>query len=87
MLEEAQDQLTGHPKQPIQPLIRLKVEYETADQTFNLVRFGLQYQGQVANPNDLVIMKASAKKREPGIKNIIDEDAFQNVAVSPHHKM
>ncbi|KAF4522683.1 hypothetical protein B566_EDAN010464 [Ephemera danica] len=80
MLHEAQDQLTNHPKQPTQPLIRLKVEYESTDQLFNLVRFGLQFQGQVANPNDLIIMKQSAKKKDAKVTSVIDEDAFQNAA-------
>ena len=78
----------GHPKQPTQPLLRLRVEYQSQEQLFNTVRFGLQFQGQVANPNDLLLMKKSAKLRGGEKKEaMIDEEAFQNAAVSEKYKL
>nr|XP_026491641.1 double-strand break repair protein MRE11 [Vanessa tameamea] len=55
---------SGDPKQPALPLIRLSVFYEHDGQDFNRVRFGQNFNGLVANPNDVLIMKREKKIRE-----------------------
>ncbi|XP_047989236.1 double-strand break repair protein MRE11 [Leguminivora glycinivorella] len=63
-IEEANNLRSGHPKQPTLPLIRLSVFYERPSQDFNRMRFGQNFTGQVANPNDVLIMKREKKYRE-----------------------
>jgi hypothetical protein len=59
------------------------VEFNRTEQLFNLVRFGLQYQGKVANPGDMICKKNKIESRATGLRNgeVIDEDAFENVQV------
>jgi len=57
MIEQAQAQLTGHPKQGELPLIRLRIEYSDERHQLNPVRFGNNYMGRVANPAHLLHYK------------------------------
>ncbi|XP_043220823.1 double-strand break repair protein MRE11-like [Amphibalanus amphitrite] len=57
MLLEAEEQITGHPRQPRQPLLRLRVEYSEEAQLFHTVRFGQQFAGRVSNWEDMILMK------------------------------
>ncbi|XP_049697042.2 LOW QUALITY PROTEIN: double-strand break repair protein MRE11 [Helicoverpa armigera] len=61
---EAQNLLSGDPRQPTMPLIRLSVFYEREDQIFNRARFGQNFTGQVANSNDILLLKRERKIRE-----------------------
>ncbi|XP_063823774.1 double-strand break repair protein MRE11 [Ostrinia nubilalis] len=63
-VEEAASKRSGNPKQPSLPLVRLSVFYERDCQDFNRVRFGQNFTGVVANPNDVLIMKREKKIRE-----------------------
>ncbi|XP_050362444.1 double-strand break repair protein MRE11 [Nymphalis io] len=63
-ITEAEAIRSGDPKQPALPLIRLSVFYEHDGQDFNRVRFGQNFNGLVANPNDVLIMKREKKIRE-----------------------
>lgn len=59
--------MVGHQKQPILPLVRLRVEYSSEKEIFNEIRFSQQYQGKVANPSDVVLLrkeKTEANKAE-----------------------
>lgn len=55
MLQEAKEQMSGHEKQPLLPLIRLRIEVNEECQMFNIIRFGQAYIGVVANPLDMVL--------------------------------
>ncbi|KAF9421768.1 hypothetical protein HW555_002449 [Spodoptera exigua] len=61
---EAKTLLSGDPRQPTMPLIRLSVFYEREDQIFNRTRFGQNFNGLVANSNDILILKRERKIRE-----------------------
>ncbi|KAJ8725312.1 hypothetical protein PYW07_016270 [Mythimna separata] len=63
-ISEAASQLSGDPKQPTLPLIRLSVFYDREDQVFNRARFGQYFNGQVANPSDILLLKRERKIRE-----------------------
>lgn len=63
-IEEASKLRSGDPKQPKLPLVRLSVFYERDGQDFNRVRFGQNFNGLVANPNDILLMKREKKIRE-----------------------
>lgn len=75
MMEEAKELLTGHPKQPKEPLIRLRVTYKEEDQMFNTIRFGQQYKDTVANPGDLLLFKKDVKHKI-NEKNHLDTKAL-----------
>jgi uncharacterized protein YPO0396 len=38
LLQEALDQLTGHEKQPVEPLVRVRVFHDNIQDTFNPIR-------------------------------------------------
>ncbi|CAH2229383.1 jg1516, partial [Pararge aegeria aegeria] len=63
-IKEAESLHSGDPKQPSLPLIRLSVFYEHEGQDFNRVRFCQNFNGLVANPKDILIMKREKKLRE-----------------------
>lgn len=61
---EAKSLLSGDPRQPTMPLIRISVFYEREDQIFNRARFGQNFSGIVANSNDILLLKRERKIRE-----------------------
>ncbi|CAH0721370.1 unnamed protein product, partial [Brenthis ino] len=63
-IKEAENLHSGNVRQPLLPLIRISVFYEHDGQDFNRIRFGQNFNGQVANPNDVLIMKREKKIRD-----------------------
>ena len=53
-IDEAENLTSGNDRQPKKPLIRINVEYENDQHTFNTVRFGHRFVGLIANPEDVV---------------------------------
>ncbi|XP_016979179.2 double-strand break repair protein MRE11 isoform X1 [Drosophila rhopaloa] len=62
MLERAKAQLTGHPRQPTLPLIRLRLLYTDESCMFNAIRFGQMFSTQVANVQDVVQFSKMIKR-------------------------
>ncbi|KAK8390830.1 hypothetical protein O3P69_010503 [Scylla paramamosain] len=54
LLKGAKKLLTGHPRQPILPLVRVRVYYSNEAEIFNVSRFGFKFENLVANTEDLV---------------------------------
>ncbi|CAG4984870.1 unnamed protein product [Colias eurytheme] len=81
-IAEAEKLRSGDPKQPTMPLIRLSVFYERDDQDFNRVRFGQNFNGQIANPNDLLIMKREKKIRDKKERVCEEDDTAPHVEVT-----
>ncbi|KAG7162191.1 double-strand break repair protein MRE11-like [Homarus americanus] len=77
MLVKVKGLITGHPRQPKKPLIRLRVEYTDESQMFNACRFGHRFKDDVANSTDMILFrkKKLEKKEEIGI----DKDAMDAV--------
>lgn len=75
MIEKAKTQLTGHPRQPKLPLIRLRIVYEEENQMFNAIRFGQQYIGIVANSKDILMFR-KLKKTVKTEGSSLDKKAF-----------
>lgn len=76
MIELSKTKLTGHPKQPTLPIIRLRIQFENEDQIFNSIRFGQNYMDRVANPNDMILRQKITKKRDeikPLDKSVMNE--------------
>ena len=66
--------LPGHPRQPRQPLIRLRVEYSDEAQLFQVVRFGQQFTGRVTNWEEMILLKR--ERAEVDAKDVKDGPAM-----------
>ncbi|XP_055624641.1 double-strand break repair protein MRE11 isoform X2 [Toxorhynchites rutilus septentrionalis] len=81
MIERAKGKLTGNLKQPKLPLIRLRLEVTETEQQFNAIRFGQQYSGRVANPQDMIAFKKKIIRAKDDLKPLDKQalkDAYQN---------
>lgn len=65
-VREAEALRSGDPRQPALPLVRLNVLYDREDQNFNRARFGRAFDGQLANPDDVLNMKRERRVRPRG---------------------
>ncbi|PSN32682.1 hypothetical protein C0J52_21737 [Blattella germanica] len=74
LIDEAASQISGDSRQPIIPLIRLRVDYFDEKHMFNPIQFGLQFSGKVANPKDVVIFRKERQTAEKGKNNHFDDD-------------
>ncbi|XP_028027412.1 double-strand break repair protein MRE11 [Bombyx mandarina] len=79
-IDEASKLKTADLRQPLLPLIRLSIFYERESQNFNRIRFGQNFNGLVANPNDLLIMKKEKKIREKRERDPEEEGDMTGVA-------
>ncbi|GIY41534.1 hypothetical protein CDAR_553441 [Caerostris darwini] len=77
LLERAEEEHTGHPKQPKQPLIRLRVFCPPDFETFSVQRFGQAYVSKVANIKD--ILHFSRKKSEKVKPTEIDAEKLKTI--------
>lgn len=81
LIQRAEEKLTGNQKQPKLPLIRLRLDITDVEQQFNSIRFGQQYSGRVANPQDMVVFKKKITRAKDEAKPLDKEallEAFQN---------
>ncbi|XP_001356803.3 double-strand break repair protein MRE11 [Drosophila pseudoobscura] len=76
MIEKAKAQLTGHPKQPHLPLIRLRLLYTDESCMFNTIRFSQMFSTRVANPQD-VVQFSKLVKRTKGETVKLDKEAMR----------
>ncbi|KAI1721371.1 mre11 DNA-binding presumed domain-containing protein [Ditylenchus destructor] len=79
---------TRGPKQPVPPLLRLKVEYSGKwlnIPPINARRFGARYADKVANPYDMIVVRTHREEKEGGAQDPLNvvlgeaADNFQNV--------
>ncbi|XP_078077921.1 double-strand break repair protein MRE11 [Mustelus asterias] len=54
MLDVAERERLGNPRQPEKPLIRLRVDYSGGFEPFNTLRFSQKFVERVANPKDVI---------------------------------
>jgi double-strand break repair protein MRE11 len=78
MIEKSKEKLSGNPKQPTIPLIRLRVLYSDEDQLCNPVRLGQQFAKEVANPGDIIKFIKQASKKTKGTQVVKDETALKS---------
>ncbi|XP_017151748.1 double-strand break repair protein MRE11 [Drosophila miranda] len=76
MIEKAKAQLTGHPKQPHLPLIRLRLLYTDESCMFNTIRFSQMFSTRVANAQD-VVQFSKLVKRTKGETVKLDKEAMR----------
>ncbi|XP_031620222.1 double-strand break repair protein MRE11 [Contarinia nasturtii] len=75
MIDEAKGKETESSSQPKLPLIRLRVLYHDEEHAINEIRFGQQFNHQVANPSELVKMQRNIK-RVKAERRPINEEAM-----------
>uniref|UniRef100_A0A8B9SHT8 Double-strand break repair protein n=1 Tax=Anas platyrhynchos TaxID=8839 RepID=A0A8B9SHT8_ANAPL len=66
MLDNAERERLGNPRQPDKPLIRLRVDYTGGFEPFSIFRFSQKYVDKVANPKDIIHF---FRRREQKAKN------------------
>ncbi len=66
MIIEANDKLNGDPKQPIFPIIRIRVLHNDETDLFNPMRFTQKFQGKVANDDVIMFKKLVGKSDKIG---------------------
>lgn len=54
LLENAERERLGNPRQPDKPLIRLRVDYSGGFEPFNVLRFNQKFVDRIANPKDVI---------------------------------
>uniref|UniRef100_A0A8C3TWV6 Double-strand break repair protein n=1 Tax=Catharus ustulatus TaxID=91951 RepID=A0A8C3TWV6_CATUS len=69
MLDTAERERLGNPRQPEKPIIRLRVDYAGGFEPFSVHRFSQKYMHRVANPKDIIHF---FRRREQKEKKEID---------------
>lgn len=76
MIQQAKTLLTGHPKQPTVPLIRLRIHFTEESHMFNTIRFSQMFSSRVANAADVVKFERLKRAMKSDRVNV-DKDAMQ----------
>ena len=71
--------LTGHPSQPVLPLVRVRVEYSDDSHQLTVSRFGNHFHDKVANPNDILLFRRRSIKREVKEEAGFSRKAFEDI--------
>lgn len=79
MIAQAETQLTGHPRQPTLPLIRLRLLYTDEACMFNAIRVGQMFRTRVAN-QDIVLFSKLIKRTKMEAVNL-DKEALRRALV------
>lgn len=77
MLEKSKSLLTGHPRQPTVPNVRLRICFNDEEQMFNGIRLGQTFNDRVANPADMIHFKKMIKKEKKERSNL-DREEMKN---------
>lgn len=64
------------------PLIRLAFNFYDERQQFNAIRVGQQYNGKVANPEDMILLKCVKKRTKKSIYSDEADDVQRENLVS-----
>lgn len=78
MIAEAENLLTGHPKQGTRPMLRLRVEYTDENQQLNSARFGNNFLESVSNAGEILLFKRKIADRKVKVDNF-DMDAMNEL--------
>ncbi|XP_075147951.1 double strand break repair nuclease mre11 [Haematobia irritans] len=74
LLEKSKELLTGNPRQPTLPTVRLRICFSDEEQMFNGIRLGQTFNDRVANPADLILFKRMIKKEKKERSNLDKEE-------------
>ncbi|XP_006821584.2 double-strand break repair protein MRE11-like [Saccoglossus kowalevskii] len=78
LLERAESDHTGNPRQPKLPLIRIRVDYSGGFEPFNICRFGQKFVDRVANPKDIILFHRRKAIEKKDFKSNIDKDELDS---------
>ncbi|NXL92451.1 MRE11 protein, partial [Alectura lathami] len=79
MLDNAERERLGNPRQPEKPLIRLRVDYTGGFEPFIIHRFSQKYMDRVANPKDIIHFFRHREQKEKNDSDL----SFGNVFSRP----
>ncbi|KAG6802122.1 double-strand break repair protein MRE11 [Apis mellifera caucasica] len=80
LMPKAALQLSGHPKQPILPLLRLRIFYNSDEEIFDEIKLTQKYCDEVANPMDIVIFRKQKNINKKSNSSNSLEDDFEDIA-------
>ncbi|XP_071865259.1 double strand break repair nuclease mre11 isoform X1 [Bombus fervidus] len=81
LIPKASIQLSGHPKQPILPLLRLRIFYSSEDEIFDQNKLVQKYCDEVANPMDMIVFRKKRVVSKNAKTNLTDfGDEFEEMA-------
>lgn len=87
MIQRAEEEHSGDPRQPKEPLIRLRVDYTDEYLTLSANHFGQRFVSRVANPKELILFKC---KKFQNPKTVLDsnldiiDEIYENEEQSKH---
>ncbi|XP_043668243.1 double-strand break repair protein MRE11 [Vespula pensylvanica] len=73
LIPKAVAQLTGHPKQPEEPLIRLRLFYNDEQDIFETAGLSQKYCDEVLNPMSMILFRKTADTSKSSKHTIIDD--------------
>jgi double-strand break repair protein MRE11 len=74
MLSESTDKLTGHPDQPTEPLVRLRIFHENVNESFHPVRFAQKFTGRIINEDIVTFKRCNVTRDANGEMKFDDMD-------------
>ncbi|XP_031366460.1 double-strand break repair protein MRE11 [Apis dorsata] len=80
LMPKAALQLSGHPKQPILPLLRLRIFYNSDEEIFDEIKLTQKYCDEVANPMDIVIFRKQKNVNKKSNSSNSLEDDLEDMA-------
>ncbi|XP_043788155.1 double-strand break repair protein MRE11, partial [Apis laboriosa] len=80
LMPKAAFQLSGHPKQPILPLLRLRIFYNSDEEIFDEIKLTQKYCDEVANPMDIVIFRKQKNVNKKSNSSNSLEDDLEDMA-------
>ena len=63
-------------KYPTKPLVRIKIEYSGGFSTLNVKRFGAEFEGKIANPDDFLKFYKMQKQSQAHNKKMRTDEGF-----------
>ncbi|XP_031773373.1 double-strand break repair protein MRE11 [Apis florea] len=80
LMPKAALQLSGHPKQPILPLLRLRIFYNSDEEIFDEIKLTQKYCDEIANPMDIVVFRKQKNTNKKSNSSNSLEDDLEDMA-------
>nr|XP_033322315.1 double-strand break repair protein MRE11-like isoform X2 [Megalopta genalis] len=81
IIPKAVEQLSNHPKQPVVPLIRLRIFHTKDEEVFDTIKLAQKYCEVVANPLEMILFRKKSSSGKRSSSKFDDcSDIYQNMA-------
>ncbi|XP_033322314.2 double-strand break repair protein MRE11 isoform X2 [Megalopta genalis] len=81
IIPKAVEQLSNHPKQPVVPLIRLRIFHTKDEEVFDTIKLAQKYCEVVANPLEMILFRKKSSSSKRSSSKFDDcSDIYQNMA-------